>query len=191
MKILNKKIKGLIEILPETNIDNRGFLVRVYDESFFMENNLNTKWIQESHSHTDKKHTIRGLHIQLPPFSETKMIKAVKGKMLWIAVDLRKDSETFGKWDSAVISDEIKNVLYVPAGFANGCISLSDECDLIIKSDNVFSPDYGVGILWNDKELGIDWNTNNDMNNSVIISERDRNYPSFSDFKKKYGGIKI
>lgn len=188
MKKINKKLDGFIEIIPEPYMDERGFLARLYDEEIFKGFDINTKWVQESHSHTYKKYTLRGLHAQLPPFSEGKLIRAIKGKMLWVVVDLRKNSETFGQWDSILLSGEVKNIIYIKRGFAHGCMSLSDNCDLVIKSDNYFSPNHGSGIIWNDMDLNIDWNL---KGNTPFISKRDRDYPTFKNFKEKYGGLDV
>jgi len=187
MKIKKKKIDGFIEIIPEVYEDERGFLARLYDEKIFKSLGLNTKWTEESHHHTDKKHTLRGLYVQLPPFSESKLLRVIRGKLLWVVIDLRKNSQTFGQWDSVVLSDEIKNSIYTTRGLGHGCLSLTDDVDLLIKSDNFFSAEHGVGIVWNDKDLNIDWNLKEDA--PFIISERDKGYSSFKNFKEKYGGI--
>ena len=185
MEIKEKRLKGFKEIILEPHKDNRGFLVSLYDKEAFKEHGLNTNWIQTFHSHTEKANTIRGLYGQLSSFSEAKVIKAINGKMLWVVVDLRKDSETFGQWDSIILSNELGNMVYVENGFANGCFSLTDNVDLIIKTDNLFSYEYGFGIKWSDSDLNIDWPTKE----SIIISDKDNNYPSFNNFKEKYGGL--
>lgn len=187
MKIKKKKINGFVEIIAESYTDERGFLTRLYDEKIFQSLGLNTKWTQESHHHTYKKYTLRGLHVQLPPFSEGKLLRVTRGKLLWVVIDLREDSKTFGQWDSVILSDEAKNSIYIERGFGHGCLSLTDNVDLMIKSDNYFSPKHGVGIIWNDKDLNVDWNL---KGNAPFICKRDKNYPTFKDFKEKYGGIK-
>ncbi|MBU0535720.1 MAG: dTDP-4-dehydrorhamnose 3,5-epimerase [Nanoarchaeota archaeon] len=184
MEFIKKNLKGFIEIIPEAHEDNRGFLARLYDQKTFKENDINNRWIQDSHSHTSKKGTLRGLHIQTNPFSEAKLIRAIKGRMKWIVVDLRKDSKTFGKWESVELSEEKKNMIFVSRGFGHGCVSMTDDCDLVIKSDNLFSPEHGAGIIWNDPELGINWGIK-----EPFMSERDSKYPSFKEFKDTHGGI--
>lgn len=186
-KIKKKKLDGFMEIIPKAHTDKRGFLVRLYDKEIFQKFGINAKWVQESHSHTSKKHTLRGLHVQLPPFSEEKLIRAINGKILWVAVDLRKNSKTFGKWDYVVLSGQLKNIIYVSRGFAHGCLSLSDNCDLVIKSDNYFSQNHSTGIIWNDKDLNIEWGLKRKV---PLISKRDKNYLTFKEFKQKYGAIK-
>jgi dTDP-4-dehydrorhamnose 3,5-epimerase len=187
VKPQKKKINGFYELIPEIYKDERGFLARIYEERVFEELKLPTKWTEESHHHTSKKHILRGLYTQLPPFSEGKLLRVIRGEMLWVSVDLREGSDTFGVWDSVILSGETHNVLYAPRGLAHGCVSLTDGVDLIIKSDNYFSKEHGVGIAWNDKELGIDWKLEG---NTPFISERDKRYSSFDEFKIKYGSIK-
>lgn len=186
MKVKKGKIDGFIELLPQVYEDERGFLARIYDERIFKDLGLSTVWTEESHHHTKKKGILRGLYIQLPPFSEGKLLRVIRGEMLWVSVDLRKDSKTFGIWESVVLSEKKKNLLYTTRGFAHGCLSLTDGVDLIIKSDNYFSEEHGVGIIWNDKELGINWGLGE---RELFISARDKNYPDFADFRKKHGGI--
>ncbi|MDO8623491.1 MAG: dTDP-4-dehydrorhamnose 3,5-epimerase family protein [archaeon] len=183
MKIQSRKLNGFFEISPDRHRDNRGSLMRLYDEETFANFGLNTNWVQESHSNTTRKNTLRGLHIQLPPYSETKLIRITRGESLWVAVDLRKDSETFGQWDSTILSRRKDNMAYVSKGFANGCLSLTNNCDLVIMSDKYFNNN-GSGIIWDDSDLNIKWPTQN-----PIISDRDKNYSSFKEFIERYGGV--
>lgn len=184
IEIRKGKLDGFVEIIPEVYEDERGFLVRLYDERIFKNLGFPVKWTEESHHHTKKKYILRGLYTQLPPFSEGKLLRVTNGEMLWVSVDVRKNSKTFGLWDSIVLSDKRKNLLYVTRGFTHGCLSLTDKVDLIIKSDNYFSEEHGVGIIWDDKDLNIDWNLDG---NTPYISERDKKYPPFKVFKEKYG----
>ncbi len=184
MRIIKKKLDGFIELIPEPYQDERGFLSRLYDEKIFKSLELNTHWTQESHQHSYKKYTLRGLYVQLPPFSEGKLLRATRGKLQWVVVDLRKGSKAFGHWDSVVLSDEVKNSIYIERGFGHGCLSLTDKVDLILKSDDYFLPEHGVGIVWNDPDLNVDWDL---KGNIPFLRERDKNYPTFKDFIEKYG----
>lgn len=188
MEIRRTKLDGFIEILSEPTVDNRGFFVRLYDEKIFRDLGLNTNWVQCSHSHTNKKYTVRGLHVSLPPSVEGKIVTAVKGKMLWVAVDVRKNSKTFGQWDSVVLSGKTQNSIYAEKGFAHGCVSLSDDCDLVIQTSTYFVPSQGTGLRWDDPELNIDWNLDG---NVPFLNERDRNYQTFTEFKEKYSGVEV
>ena len=187
MKITKLGLEGLFEITPESHNDFRGFLTRVWDDNIFQEAGLNAKWVQESHSHTEKRNTIRGFHVQFSPYTEAKLIRAIKGEVKWVVVDLRKNSSTFGQWTSAVLTDKLKNILYIDKGFANGSITLSDEVDLIIKADNYFGQNLGTGINWKDPDLCIDWCLIPEE--KPIVLERDDHYPSFKEFKERYGGV--
>lgn len=188
MEIRGKKLPGVYEIMSEPFKDIRGFLLRTFDQYEFEKAGINMHWLQESHSHTIKRYTLRGLHVSLPPYVEGKIITPVSGEMLWVVVDVRKDSNTFGQWDSTVLSVSNHTSLYVTRGFAHGCISLSDNCNLIIKSDNVYSENYGTGIIWNDKDLNINWCL---QSNTPLVSESHKQYKTFKEFREKYGAICI
>lgn len=180
-EIKKKKLSGLVEIIPEVYEDERGFLARSYEKKAFQKLGLNIGWKEQSLHHTNKKYTLRGLYIQLPPYSEGKLLSVINGEMLWVSVDLRKNSKTFGQWDSLVLTGALHNLLYAPRGLAHGCVSLSDDVDLLITSDNEFAAAHGVGILWSDKDLDIDWNLGT---NTPFVSARDGAYPSFQNFKE-------
>ena len=186
MILRERKLKGVVEISLEPHVDFRGFLVRTYDCDILKNWGIEQEWVQESLSHTSKASTVRGLHIQLAPYKEAKLISVVRGKMRWVVVDLRKDSHTFGHWDSVILSADRFNSLFVENGFAHGCISLSDGCDLVIKADQKFVENSGTGIVWNDSALGIDWGIG-DIH--PIMSERDKNHPTFESFLKNYGSL--
>ncbi len=186
MEIRELKLKGVYEIILNPKIDERGFFMRTYDEKIFNEIGLRKNWVQENHSKTLKINTIRGLHFQLPPFSETKLVRCIKGAIFDVFVDLRKDSETFGMWESIIISEENFNMVFIPKGFAHGFCTLTDNCEVIYKVDNFFSPDFECGLLWNDEKLNINWPTTN-----PILSEKDKNNLKFQDFINKYGSIEL
>ena len=185
MKIKERRLRGVFEIVSSPHVDFRGFLARTYEQEMLKALGVDWECVEESLSHTNLVRTVRGLHVQLPPFSEGKLISIIRGKMRWVVVDLRRGSETFGQWDSVLLCDTQYNALYVERGFAHGCLSLSDDCDLILKADQKFASDHGAGIIWNDATLGIDWELGNA---SPLISERDSNYPSFESFLKTYLG---
>jgi len=186
-KIKKKKLEGLLELLPEVYKDERGFLTRIYEERVFKHLGLNTKWTEDLHHHTSKKHTLRGLYIQRRPFTEGKIMRSVKGKMLWVVVDVRKGSKTFGKWDSAILDDKKMNLFYTPRGLVHGALSLTDDVDMIIKGDTYFSGEkHGIGIRWDDPDLNINWGLGK---NKPIVSREHRNYSSFKEFVEKYGGF--
>ena len=183
MEIKKGKLDGFVEVISEVFEDDRGFLARIYDERIFKELDLPTIWREESHHYTAKKNILRGMYVQGAPFSEGKLLRVIRGEMLWVSVDVRRDSKTFGQWASVVLSEKRKNLLCTARGFAHGCLSLTDEVDLLIKSDNFFSAEHGAGFLWNDKDLNIDWQL---KGTTPFVSKRDQGYQSLEEFKKKY-----
>ena len=186
MEIKELKISGTFEVVCKPIGDERGFFMRSYDDKTFKNFNINHKWVQENHSKTEKKGTIRGLHFQLPPFAETKLVRVVRGEVLDVFVDLRKDSKTFGHYDSIVLSEKTKNQVLVPRGFAHSFCTLSDSCEVVYKTDSVYSPKHEIGMIWDDKDLKIKWPTIN-----PILSEKDKNNISFSDFLRNYGSVNL
>ena len=187
MKITKKRLDGMYEITaPENFVDKRGFMRRVFDDRFFKEQGIVLSWKQQSLSYTATKNVIRGLYVQLSPFTEAKLVTLISGEMFWVSVDLRKNSPTFGKWDSAVLSRERVSALFVQRGFAHGCLSLTDDCYVLLNADNYHSDEHGRGIAWDDKDLGIDW----PLNGSIpMISDRHKAYQCFHDFVDKFEGL--
>jgi dTDP-4-dehydrorhamnose 3,5-epimerase len=186
MIIKERKINGVFEIQLTPNIDNRGFFMRTYDKEIFIQNNLDREWVQENHSRSEQKRTIRGLHFQMPPYCETKLVRCIKGVVLDVFVDLRMGSDLFGRWDSIELSEENKRMVLVPRGFAHGFCTLTDVSEVIYKVDNIYKPDYEYGILWNDKDVNVNWNIEN-----PVLSEKDKNNMTLKEFISKYKGIKI
>lgn len=187
MKIKERVIKGVFEIALEPIKDNRGFFVRTYDKKIFQKFKLADSWVQESHSFSKKRGTIRGFHFQYPPFTETKLVRVIQGKILFVILDLRYQSETFGKWIQIVISAKKMNMLYIPKGCAACICTLTNNCHLLYKIDNYYSRENSDNIKWNDPDLAIEWPVINPAN----ISERDANAQGFKEFVKKYGGLKV
>lgn len=180
------KLKGIFEIQLEPHKDSRGFFARTYDEKIFQKHGLNTNWVQENHSFSREKNTIRGLHFQLPPATEAKLVRAASGEAFMVAADLRKGSATFGKWYSMIVSEKNMKMLYVPKGFALGMCSMADRTTLLYKMDNYYNPEQSGTIKWNDAQLGIKWPAKN-----PILSDKDAEASSFKEFVKKYGGLQI
>jgi dTDP-4-dehydrorhamnose 3,5-epimerase len=184
MKIVKTKISGVCEIHLQQIDDTRGFFMRVYDRDFFNEHNLITKWVHENQSLSSKKDTIRGLHFQFPPYTQTKLVRCMKGTMLDVWVDLRKNSQTFGDWDSVVLSEDDRKMIYIPGGFAHGFCTLTDNCEVLYKTDTIYYPDAEGGIVWNDATININWPIK-----KPILSEKDSHLPTFTEFIEQYGGI--
>lgn len=187
MTIKEQKIKGVFEIKLQPNTDSRGFFMRTYDEKIFEEFGINRKWVQENHSFSKKKWTVRGIHFQHFPFVETKLIRVIQGRILFTIIDLRKNSKTFGKWIQVIVSSKKKNMIYIPKGCAPCMCTLTNNCQILYKMDAYFTPKSYDNIKWNDPDLAIKW----PVEKPSDISEKDTNAQSFKEFIKKYGGIRV
>ncbi len=184
MDIKELEIKGIFEVCLKPHKDNRGFFMRSFDKNIFEKYGLNYNWVQENHSRSGKKGTLRGLHFQLPPHSETKLIRCIRGKILDVFVDLRKNSKSFGEWGSVELSEENQKMILLPKGIAHGFCTMADETEILYKVDEFYTPHAEMGIKWNDKDLDIDWPTN-----SPILSEKDQNNIRLSSFIETYSSL--
>lgn len=184
MLIRERKLPGTYEIVLEPKTDERGYFMRTYDAEIFEEYGMNREWVQENHSCSVKTGTIRGLHFQFPPYAEAKLVRATKGRVLDVFVDLREKSETFGQWDSIELTAENKTTVFVPRGFAHGYCALTDDCEVLYKADNFYNPQLEAGVRWNDGTLKIQWGTT-----APILSDKDAGLMSFEAFINTHGGI--
>ena len=169
-------IEGLCIITPKVFGDNRGYFMETYNENDMKENGLNYTFVQDNQS-ASKKGVLRGLHFQ-KNFPQDKLVRVIKGEVYDVAVDLRKDSPTLGKYVMVELSDENKRQFFIPRGFAHGFLVLSDEAIFTYKVDNVYAPQSEAGIRWNDETIGIEWPI--DMN-KVITSEKDNHAAAWKD----------
>lgn len=165
------KIPEVILVEPQVFPDERGFFMESFKESIFKENGINTKFVQDNHSHSIKG-TLRGLHYQKNPSAQAKLVTALKGEIFDVAVDIRKGSPTYGKWVGEILSEKNHKLLYVPQGFAHGFCVLSEEADVIYKVNNEYSPETDRGLLWNDPKVGVKWPIE-----KPITSKKDQQQP--------------
>ncbi len=179
--------KGVFEVRLEVRHDARGFFARAYDDKLFEAHGIHKNWVQENQSFSAKKGTMRGLHFQCPPHAEAKFVRMFGGEAFFAFVDLRKGSETFGKWESVILSEEAKNMLFVPRGFALGVCTLTDNCTLYYKMDNYYAPEAAETLKWDDKDLAIVWPNNEPSS----ISEKDAHGKSFREFLDTRGGLEV
>jgi dTDP-4-dehydrorhamnose 3,5-epimerase len=186
MIITERNLQGVFEITLQPRYDDRGFFMRAFDLNIFKDHGLDRPWVQENHSRSGQKNVIRGLHFQFPPFAETKLVRCVRGAFLDVFVDLRKNSPTFGQWDSIELSEENKKIIFIPQGFAHGLCTLTEISEALYKVDSVYSPQHECGILWNDETLKIDWPTT-----EPVLSEKDKKNMTFHEFVIKYGSIEV
>jgi dTDP-4-dehydrorhamnose 3,5-epimerase len=188
LKLIPRRLAGLYEVESDSFRDNRGYMARAFDADVFEAAGISLRWIQNSVSYTAKRATLRGLHVQKPPFSETKLLWPMVGVMCWVTVDLRKGSATFGQWERTILDAKLHKGLFIRAGFGHGCVSLSDDMTLSILSDNRFSHTHGVGIRWDDPELAIDWPLDGQV---PLISDAHAAYRPFREFVDQVGGITV
>ncbi|MCZ8532012.1 dTDP-4-dehydrorhamnose 3,5-epimerase [Psychrobacillus psychrodurans] len=184
-EFISTEIDGLYVINPFHASDDRGFVKKTFERNIFLKNNIDFNPVEEMET-ISKKNVIRGLHFQISN-PQAKLVRCAKGEILDVVVDLRKDSMTFGKSFSILLSSENKKMLYIPKGFAHGVKILLDDTIFYYLSDDRYYPEYDSGILWNDQELAIDWETDNIE--EIILSGKDENLQTFQEFKKKYGGL--
>jgi dTDP-4-dehydrorhamnose 3,5-epimerase len=176
MKIRKTKIEDLLIIYPDVHADERGYFFESYQKEKFRELGIDADFLQDNES-MSMKGVLRGLHLQAPPFAQGKLVRAVRGSVLDVAVDLRKNSGTYGKWESVVLSEENKLMLYIPEGFAHGFLVLEDYTVFQYKCTNYYNRESERGIIWNDPDLGINWGIDN-----PLVSEKDLNGIRFKDF---------
>lgn len=177
MEIKPLKLAGTFEIIPKVIGDARGYFTETYVEKIFAESGLQTAWAQENQSLSARRGTLRGLHLQAPPFAQTKLVRAVAGEILDVFVDIRKNSPTFGQWDSVRLSGENCCSVYIPHGFAHGFVTLAENSIVQYKVDNIYSREHERGIFWNDPSIGINWETDD-----PFLSDKDLQLPVFKDF---------
>ena len=170
----------LIEIKKYT--DERGYFYENYNQSKMNDFKLDTYFVQDNFSYSIQKGVIRGLHIQVPPMSQIKLISVIKGKILDVFVDLRKHSKTYGKHEKIVLSQFDLFNIFIPDGFAHGFSVLEDETLVFYKTNNFYSVNHEQTIIYNDKKLDIDWQ----INENRIISDKDKNGMKFNEFDSPF-----
>lgn len=170
----NTDLPYVKEIIPDVYNDDRGYFMESYNKNEFNKLFGHVQFVQDNES-MSKCFTIRGLHYQLPPFEQQKLVRVVKGKILDVAVDIDKNSPNFGKYTSVVLTSDMKNQLWIPKGHAHGFVSLEEDTLVVYKTDQPYSKKHERGIIWNDDTINIDWNIDLDK---AIISEKDKNLPT-------------
>jgi dTDP-4-dehydrorhamnose 3,5-epimerase len=165
------QIPDVILIEAQSFQDERGLFLENFKESAFKNNGIDTKFVQDNFSHSIKG-VLRGLHYQKNPQAQAKLVFALRGEIFDVAVDIRKNSPTYGKWICKVLSEKNHHLLYVPEGFAHGFCVLSEEADVLYKVNNEYSPEHEKGIIWNDPDIGIKWPID-----KPILHEKDQKLP--------------
>ena len=165
------EIPEVILVEAKAFLDDRGFFLESFKESIFVSNGINTKFVQDNFSHSVKG-ALRGLHYQKNPKAQAKLVVTLRGEIFDVAVDIRKNSPTYGKWTGEILSEQNHKLLYIPEGFAHGFCVLSEQADVLYKVNNEYSPEHEKGIIWNDPDIGIAWPIDN-----PILHEKDQKLP--------------
>ena len=177
IKVTTCDIKGLCVIEPTVFKDERGYFMETYNQNDFKEAGLDMVFVQDNQS-MSVRGVLRGLHYQ-KQFPQGKLVRVVRGEVFGVAVDLRADSETYGKWFGVTLSAENKKQFYIPEGFAHGFLVLSDEAEFVYKCTDFYHPGDEGGMAWNDPDIGIDWPLQEGV--ELIISEKDQKWGGFKD----------
>lgn len=181
MKITKTKLDGVVIIEPDVFGDNRGFFMESWNKKKMEEVGLYYDFVQDNHSKSTVKGTLRGIHFQKGDKAQAKLVRCVKGTVLDVAVDLRKNSPTFKQWVGVELSGENKKQLLIPRGFGHGFVTLTDDVEFLYKADNYYAPEADAGIRWNDSEIGVEWGAEN-----PILSEKDKKNPFLKDCKELF-----
>lgn len=180
MDFIKTEIEGVYIIEPKVFGDNRGYFFESYNEKEFKENGLDYTFVQDNQSKS-KKGVLRGLHFQ-KTYPQAKLVRVLEGEVFDVAVDLRKDSKTYGKWVGVILSSENKRQFMIPRGFAHGFVVLSESATFTYKCDEFYHPEDEGGLMWNDEEIDIEW----PYEGEVLLSEKDKKHPSLKESKIKF-----
>jgi dTDP-4-dehydrorhamnose 3,5-epimerase len=178
-EFIKTEIPEVILIKPKVFGDQRGFFMETYKKSDFEKAGIETNFVQDNHSKSVKG-VLRGLHYQKEPKAQGKLVRCLRGKIFDVAVDIRPNSPTFGKWVGFELSEENKHMLWIPKGFAHGFLTLEENTEIFYKvSGSEYSPEHDAGIIWNDEQIGINWPLNEIE--KLILSEKDKNLPNLKE----------
>jgi dTDP-4-dehydrorhamnose 3,5-epimerase len=177
MNLVKTKLDGLVVLKPTVFKDNRGYFMESYNQKNINKLLGNVNFVQDNESESSRG-VLRGLHFQMPPYTQAKLVRCLKGSVLDVVLDLRKDSKTYGIFETISLTEENKKQLFIPKGFAHGFIVLSKSAIFSYKVDNYYNSDSESGVLWSDLDLNIDWKINK---NEIIVSEKDKNLPTFNE----------
>ena len=172
LEIRETKLKGVFEILPKVFGDARGWFMETWSDRELKAAGITAVFVQDNHSFSAEKGTLRGLHYQLNPMAQAKILRVTRGEIFDVAVDIRRGSPQYAQWVGVRLSAENKKQLFIPRGFAHGFLTLTDDVEVQYKADNYYSPEHDGGIRWDDPAIGVEWPIR-----PVILSDKDRNAP--------------
>lgn len=181
MNVINTEIDGLLIIEPKVFSDERGWFSETYNKKKLLDLGVNIDFLQDNHSLSKQKGVLRGLHFQIVPFPQTKLVRCTKGKIWDVAVDLRKSSSTYLKWFAIELTERNHKMLLIPQGFAHGFLTLEENSEVQYKVDNLYNPSSDRSIYYDDPKLNIDWPLK-----KVILSDKDKNAPLLKDSDVKF-----
>ena len=176
MNLIKTTLDGLVVLKPTIFKDNRGYFMESYNQKNINKLVGNVHFVQDNES-VSSRGVLRGLHFQKPPYAQAKLVRCLKGSVLDVVLDLRKDSKTYGIFETILLTEENKKQLFIPKGFAHGFVVLSETAIFSYKVDNYYNPDSESGVLWNDLDLNIDWKINK---KEIVVSEKDKSLPAFN-----------
>lgn len=182
MKLIDTEIPDVKIIEPDVFGDNRGWFLESYSKKKLSDLGLNVEFVQDNHSFSAEKGTLRGIHFQNDPMAQSKLIRCTRGSVLDLAIDLRKGSPTYLKYIKVELSAENKREFFIPRGFGHGFLTLTDEVEFQYKCDQYYSPEFDRSIRYDDPELNIDWGVSD-----PVISEKDKNAPLLKDSDINFG----
>ena len=180
MQLTKFDIDGVYLITPKKISDNRGFFMEAFKDAWFRDNIADVNFVQDNQSLSAQKNTIRGLHYQKAPFGQGKLVRVLKGAIFDVAVDIRPNSPTFGKWVGETLSAENANQLWIPDGFLHGFCTLTEDCEVFYKVTNPYSYECDAGISFDDADIGIKWPIDISQ---AILSDKDKKQPKLSSLK--------
>jgi dTDP-4-dehydrorhamnose 3,5-epimerase len=181
VNVLETALPGVKLIEPDVYGDHRGFFMESYHKERFREHGIGMEFVQDNHSLSAQKGIIRGLHYQLNPRAQTKLVRVVAGAIFEVVVDIRRGSPTFGRWEGFELSAANKRQLLVPRGFAHGFCTLEANTEVLYKVDGTYSPEHDRGLAWNDPALGIPWPVT-----EPILSEKDSRHPPLANAETNF-----
>lgn len=182
MKVEQTSIEGLVVIEPEIFYDSRGYFFESYNQNLFIKKLGDFKFVQDNESKSSKG-VLRGFHFQKPPFEQAKLVRCIEGEVLDVALDLRKNSSTYGKHEKVILSGDNKKQFFIPRGFAHAFLVLSETAIFSYKVDNIYAPQSDSGIIWNDPSLLINWGIDD---SKLIISEKDKSLGMLKNFESPF-----
>lgn len=176
-------IDGIFAIVPTKRADHRGFFSETYRAEALRAHGVASEFVQENHVYSAERGVLRGLHFQVPPHAQGKLVRCIRGAILDVGVDIRKRSPTFGRHVALELSAANWKQLWVPPGFAHGYITLEPDCEVIYKVTDYWAPESERGIAWNDPDLGIDWRYSA---SDIIMADKDRSNPRLADIDSEF-----